>query len=736
MAVKTPDQVWADFDGAGRPLEPVKQEIRILINYIMTLAQAAGVGARQYATKAQMVADAAPGGTLGLIYADPVAANNYPTLWVRNGTTNVWDQGIDRISPLQVVLDLLSAAIIPNSSLNVGGVNLVQRFSVPMPNGKRVPAGITDDGYIAAFKGLKLPGLSGALIGKSADPGVLLRVKGANGRVMLQLHADPNKTFGPWSKAAGTAVANPFDADIIHFVIYGQSLGQGSESLPLVSTVQTGHNAYRFVRGVRTWRPDANALTPANRPASDFELVPLTETQEGAVGETIATGMAAMLKELVCGPNSPIRRDGAPQILVSFAGQGGRFMDELAKVPVQPDGIGDYYGTMLDDVRRAKQLAVTQGKSYAVGGVIWMQGEANGGMQMVRGGPVLAYTDFVSQFSAGLIQMADSIDADLRAISGQAGRIPFFTYQTNNTTSGQAQRVAAMAAPNKIAAVGPTYYVPGGRNSYYGSPQVHGSEVHLSADGERWFGSNVGKAIYRHLFRRDPVLTLRAIMARKVDSTTIDMIFAVPRPPIRIDTALLPAQGPGRGFGLYYWSGNSISAGPAIASVTVLDVDRLQIKTASPLSSGTVTVAYGQLRDVGMLSAPVALWRDGPTLPNGNASKELVFNGSLSGEVSKLLEEGCFFVNNVTQGLVKTWVARKVSEAGGQTILLGEANEAIAGFVAGDQVSISRQVNYGNVCDSDTAAAPLNFVDTTYGSRSGPYPLANWLEAFRDLVAA
>lgn len=113
MAVKTPDQVWADFDGAGRPLEPVKQEIRILINYIMTLAQAAGVGARTYATKAAMDADAAPVGTLGLVYRDPVEANNFPTLWIRNGATNAWEKGVDRV-------ELLSGQLASSNRLIAG----------------------------------------------------------------------------------------------------------------------------------------------------------------------------------------------------------------------------------------------------------------------------------------------------------------------------------------------------------------------------------------------------------------------------------------------------------------------------------------------------------------------------------------------------------------------------------------------------------------------------------------
>lgn len=743
MATPNVDEIWADYNPDGSVHEPNKVDVRRWGRFIEAIATASGM--KTYPNKAVMDADATQGdGTPALLWSDPVEANNYPTVWTWNDSVNQWIQGIDRISPLKLVLDALAAVIIPNSTITVSGVRLIQRFTTPTPAGNRVFGGITDDFFYALFKGVKLVGGGGATIVKSADPNVLLRVKGGNGRVLMQLHADPTKTFGPWSKAGSSVAVNPLGADIIHIIVYGQSLGEGAESLPVMSTAQTGHSAYKFVRGVRTFKLDTYALNPTGRPGSDFALTPLFEAQDGSVGETIATAMAATLKEFVCGPNSPVARTVAPQILVTFAGRGGRFLDELSKAPVQPDGQGAYYDTTIDDVRRAKQYAVTQGKSYAVAGVVWMQGEANNALQMVRSGPILDYADFLAQYQASLLALADNLDADIRAISPQAGRIPFLTYQTGalsgGAASGQAQLNAAATQPNKIQMLGPTYFVPSGRNSTYvsGGNTVHGNEVHLSADGERWFGSNVGKLLYRFLVQRQQNLALRPIMARKLDTTTIELVLSVPRPPVRIDTTLLPAQGgAAMGFTVLYGTGTSTTTGPAIASVMVVDVDRLQIKLATALSAGTVTLAYGQSRLVGNLSATVADWRDGTPMPNGNASKELVFNGSLTSQVSKLLEEGCFFVNNVSLVVEKAWVARTVSESGGQTIFKGEAADVSgSGFAAGQAVSVSRPTayGYGNICDADIGESPLSFADHSYGTRTGRYPLANWLTVFKDLV--
>ena len=47
----------------------------------------------------------------------------------------------------------------------------------------------------------------------------------------------------------------------------GQSLCDGSESLPIVSTKDTGFGNLMFERSVRTWLPKNNSSTPEKRPA-------------------------------------------------------------------------------------------------------------------------------------------------------------------------------------------------------------------------------------------------------------------------------------------------------------------------------------------------------------------------------------------------------------------------------------------------------------------------------------
>jgi hypothetical protein len=750
MVYPTIEEVWADFNADGSVKEPAKEEIRRLMRIIQAIALASGM--KTYPNKAAMNADTTQDdGKPALLWADPVEANNYPTVWVWNDGPNQWIAGLDRITPLQLVLNVLAAAIIPNSKLSVGGVDLIQRFSTPTSAGQRVPAGITDDFFLALFKGLKIIGDGGATLAKSVDPNVLLSVKGTNGRILMQLHADPSKTFGPWAKSSTTITTNPLGADIVHIIIYGQSLGEGAEALPVVSTSDTGHNGKRFVRGVRTFRLDTYANNPTGRPATDFDLVPLIEVQNGGAGETSATGMVATLKEYLCGPNSPIARNGTPEILVTFAGLGGRILDELKKTPIQPDPQGKYYDTTIDDVRRAKAYANEKQKSYAVAGIIWWQGEANNSLQRVRGGPILSYPDAVNFYRDDLIQLADDLHSDIVGITQQRGRIPFWTYQTVGTGSGQAQLNAADKAPHKIFPLGPTWHVPSAINSRYtsGGNLAQPSDVHITADGEAWAGSNYGKAIYRHLVGREQTLALRCVGAMWVDDTTVELLFNVPRPPIRLDTVFWPARGADLGFKVMYGSmikgdvpgpGGTYTNGPAISSVSLVDPARIRLKLAAARDSTKLaTIAFGTDRIAATLAGGVVAWRDGAALPNGLASKELEIGGAIPSVVTQLLNEGAFYVQNQTKATPKAWIARSVSLVGGNTVLLGAARDVSSGvsapaFEPGNAVNVARVQAYGNVFDSDTAVSPLTFRDTAYGTRQGQnYPLGNPLLSFQDL---
>ena len=62
--------------------------------------------------------------------------------------------------------------------------------------------------------------------------------------------------------AASPWLAAGEDAVVDGIWMMGQSLGDGSESLPLVTPDDTGWGNLAFKRGVRTWRPGLDAARP------------------------------------------------------------------------------------------------------------------------------------------------------------------------------------------------------------------------------------------------------------------------------------------------------------------------------------------------------------------------------------------------------------------------------------------------------------------------------------------
>ena len=144
----------------------------------------------------------------------------------------------------------------------------------------------------------------------------------------------------------------------------GQSLCDGSESLPIVTSVDTGWGNWAFQRGVRTWLPSDHPAAPDQRAADSFALVPLLAGTNGGLGETVANGMADHWQAARCDHNHARAAKAAAPFLVACAGQGGRQIQELSGADLSTDARtpesrrhgGGYYRTSLDDARRADIL--------------------------------------------------------------------------------------------------------------------------------------------------------------------------------------------------------------------------------------------------------------------------------------------------------------------------------------------------------------------------------------------
>ncbi|MFO1486073.1 MAG: phosphate ABC transporter substrate-binding protein [Verrucomicrobiaceae bacterium] len=496
----------------------------------------------------------------------------------------------------------------------------------------------------------------------------------------------------------------------------GQSLCDGSESLPAVSRKDSSWGNLMFQRGVRTWLAKDHGSTPEKRAAEQFTLVPLRATVNGGLGETVANGMADHLSA---------QQKPSANYLVACAGQGGRQIQELSSADLSTDERtpdvkrqgGGYYKTSLDDARRAKALR----PDFRIEALYWMQGEGNGGptggIMPTRWDAEIPRAEGLKWYRDQLIAYRRQWSKDLCAITGQKGELPMFTYQTLGP-AGEAQLMAA-GEDEAIHLVGPHYAVPSAINSVY-PPNRHGDAIHLAADGERWWGEQVGKVMHRVLHEKEawqPLRPRKAMLEAGRESVVIE--FTVPRPPLVIDTTFLARQESAVEGGFSSLAGFRVH-GVVLKTVEDASPTSLRLRLVKALPAGEkCRVSYGYPFTAAL--GTIAAIRD----------EELVLTRSFAKELKPLTDEGAFFVASTSTRVP----VREVREENGVSVLRFEARELRNGvpFEVGQAVTAQRAFSYGNVRDSDPEKSVYTFGDASYGSRAGQaYPLWNWCVLFSD----
>jgi hypothetical protein len=535
--------------------------------------------------------------------------------------------------------------------------------------------------------------------------------------------------------------------------LMGQSLCEGAESVPLVTTVDAGLGNYSFARGVRTWIASDNAATPEKRPDEQFAFVPLKAAIYGGLGETIANGLADSLKAgwrlhgMGSTPGQPPEWE-LPHLLVAYAGQGGRQIQELSMADLSTDPRtpenrrhgGGYYKTSLDDVRRAMKLAKAEGKRFELAALCWMQGEANGGptggIKPTRWDDEMPRPQGQEWYRDQLIAYRKQWSDDIRAITGQRDEIPMFTYQTLGP-AGEAQLMAADKDPN-IYMVGPHYAMPSALNSRRPGG-IYGDPIHLSADAERWLGQQFSKAIQEVSYTGGNWEPLRPKKASvETGRMSVLMEFNVPHPPLVLDNTFLPRQESAMSGGYSSLHGFQLRDGQGvvypIAAAEVEGDTHVRLRFASPLPlQAKLRINYGH-PNAGELGT-IAAFRQGP-VENDQPTMEMILEGNPVANLKPLSDEGVFFASNTVPGRASTRVPiRKVILENGDTFLRFETRELRNGvaFNAGQSVIAQRAYTFGNLRDSQRGddAAPYRFSDDSYGTRMGQkYPAWNWCVLF------
>lgn len=463
-----------------------------------------------------------------------------------------------------------------------------------------------------------------------------------------------------------------------------------------------------------------------------IQLVPIIGGEVATqTGETIASGLVDSLKQ-----SMGVGADTA--FIFSYAGVGNtrlRDLDKRHDDTTDPRSLdptpGGFYKTSIDDVKRAQGQATSNGWTYEVSAITWMQGEKNNDLRLDDWDAPLDRATFLTAYAQDLIDLKNDWNVDILAITNQTNRIPLFSYQTLDAISGQAQLVASDMDP-EIYVVSPTYYMFSAINSVNPLHGNWGNFLHLTGDSERWLGAQFAKVIKRVLVDKQTWQPLRPSTAwASADRKTIYVQYHVPVPPIVIDTSFLPAA---PGAGLF------IPGGAVITSASVNSADTIALTLASPLPAGVAfTLEYASEHGTALtLSLPNGALNVTSEAATANSPSNygVAVAGDIRSELSTTLQHGVFYLQNspTQSGYTEGAIRSVLLDANDDTVFDGSVSELdnAVPFQTGQPLSVTMIWSYGNIRDSDNEQSLYKFTD---GPLAGQvYPLWNWSVGFEGLA--
>ncbi|KUR71186.1 hypothetical protein AQZ52_10975 [Novosphingobium fuchskuhlense] len=375
-----------------------------------------------------------------------------------------------------------------------------------------------------------------------------------------------------------------FPAEINHIIYYGQSWAGGFDAIPVINTTQP-YDTLMFnlnaqgegIRQQYSVAQDATALQ-SFVPAVENQRVGTPEFTTANVGETGAVAMANEIKRLILAENNTAMTDQAFQLLVSYPGEGSKYIEDLA------DPAGIYMKRVIEQITRGYAIAQAMGKTYAVLCVTWLQGNS------------AIATPYATQLEA----MRAYISTQAQSIVQGQGEVPLITWEqypsinTDGTTNASARGVytryvgAADTYPY-IYCSGPSYQ--------YG--QVSSSNIHYLPPGMADIGRDFAFAIKRAVIDQTAYEPLRPVSLKRQGKIAL-VKFNVAAGQLLVDTTQVVAQ-TNYGFNLYDSGGTLLT----IASVTIIGPDTIKIVASTAIPSGA-TLRYA---DTGTDATNANKWR-------------------------------------------------------------------------------------------------------------------------------
>lgn len=313
--------------------------------------------------------------------------------------------------------------------------------------------------------------------------------------------------------------------DFWHLIMYGQSLAEGYQSYPSVSSTAIPNN-YMIGNNVaiNNSNQNFNQLAPlfASPTPYDIERNFQKSWLDPARCENAVIGATNHIQQKLTESRS---------IIASSCATGGKTIEELSKHSQRSPYY--YHRDFLKTIESAANIASKNNYNITCPAFFWMQGEQN---YLSRQPGLMTATDNTTDKAAYkdlMLTLKNDMQNDVMAAYQQTRKPLFITYQVGGKYIVGFEQNIAMAqleASNNepdIVCAGPVY-VMSDRNA-----------GHLDANGYRWFGEMLGKVFYKTCIQGENFTPLQPAKISKTDNKTLRIDYIVPVKPLVIDTLLV-----------------------------------------------------------------------------------------------------------------------------------------------------------------------------------------------------
>ena len=335
--------------------------------------------------------------------------------------------------------------------------------------------------------------------------------------------------------AVSCAVRGEFNSEIQrptakynHILTFGQSLAAANETWPALSKAPFGGSLMYGDSPRPNGRYVAN-FTPLNGPAlKPLKAVVQSEDGSALLSDAQVSALAPGAGNEGEGPDVALTNFARKQFLqhhglaadpsrlfvASSCGVSGRTIEQLSK-GADPE----YYLRLVQAAQGVKSIANSEGATYCIPAIVWMQGEFN--YVSDRGGDTSK-----AGYKAKLLAQSEIWKTEIvKGIANQDAPPAIITYQTGASFTRDDNDLSIGMAQLELSNEQPNWYLA---SPYY--PYTD-KGAHLDPNGSRWLGLQIGKVFHRVVTMGQgwkPLSPRRAT----VTGTEVLIDFHVPCPPL------------------------------------------------------------------------------------------------------------------------------------------------------------------------------------------------------------